>query len=376
MSFLRNVLWSHVDVLRSCGKRISLAGPECFNPSTSNSVTAEGKSCYYRYMWTKALTESHSAFVPPLRLAHHQEQRMGVLRYLALSAAATTSATNVFVSDYAGHLTSFALNEQPGNYSLTQISQSTDCAPNPSWLTLDADRGLLYCLNEGLETLNGSLSSFAINPNGSLTHVKSATTLSGPVNGVLYGPAAGQRGIALAHYAGSAVSTWLLDGDDGGFSLNQNVPFTLLHPGPDADRQDAPHEHQAILDPTGQYILVPDLGADLVRVFSYDRKTLKLKSLSPLQVAPGSGPRHAAFWTPCGVARDGCTTYLYLVAELASTVTGYAVGYLPDEAGLNFTQIYHSTTYGPLNLPPGNAPAGVQITVYLLLIPTAILHPS
>ncbi|KXL42392.1 hypothetical protein M433DRAFT_50668, partial [Acidomyces richmondensis BFW] len=268
----------------------------------------------------------------------------------------------LFVSDYAGHLTSFALNEQSGNYSLTQISQSNDCAPNPSWLTLDANRGILYCLNEGLETPNGSLNSFKINLDGSLTHVKSATALSGPVYAVLYGPAAGPRAIALAHYAGSGVSTWLLDGDHGGFSLNENVAFTLLHPGPDAVRQEAPHEHQAILDPTGQYILIPDLGADLIRVFSYNRETLKLKPLSPLRVAPGSGPRHVAFWNPYGVACDGCTTYLYLVAELTSTVTSYAVEYLPEAAGLKFTQIQQLTTYGPLGLPPGNAPAGIQIT--------------
>ncbi|TKA73467.1 hypothetical protein B0A55_05951 [Friedmanniomyces simplex] len=279
----------------------------------------------------------------------------------ALSVAATVSATNFFVSDYSGNVTTFSLTANNGTYALAQTFQTTECAPNPSWLTVDINRGLLFCLNEGLETVNGSLSSFTINRDGSLTHVKNETTISGPVNRVIYGNAAGQRAIALAHYTGSAVSSWLLQGE-GKFELNQNLPYTLAQPGPNAARQDAPHEHEAITDPTGQYILVPDLGADLVRVFGWDVTTLVLKTLAPLKAAPGSGPRHAAFWNPYAVTGAGSPTYLYLVSELASTVTGYAVTYLPNGGGLNFTEVYKSSTYGLLNQPEGNAPAEVHVT--------------
>jgi len=145
------------------------------------------------------------------------------------------------------------------------------------------------------------------------------------------------------------------------------IRYTLSHPGPVPSRQEAPHEHEAITDPTGQYILVPDLGADLVRVFSFDKITLKLTALNPLKAAPGSGPRHAAFWNPYSTACPTCTTYFYLVSELASTVTGYAVTYLPNGGGLNFTEVYRSTTYGLLNLPEGNAPAEIHVSVSLLL---------
>ncbi|KAF2764409.1 putative isomerase YbhE [Teratosphaeria nubilosa] len=279
---------------------------------------------------------------------------------LALTARAVT-ATNLFVSDYAGQITSFSLTAKNGAYALDQTFVNGDCAPNPSWLTIDADRGLLYCLNEGLDTVNGSLSSFTINSDGSIDHIKNETTISGPVSGVLYGPAAGQRAIALAHYTGSAVSSWLVY-DNGSLSLNQNIPYTLSQPGPDASRQNASHEHEAILDPTGQYILVPDLGADLVRVFCFDKESLQLKALEPLKAAAGSGPRHGAFWNPYSVVSEDSTTYFYLVAELASTVTGYAVQYLPNNGGLSFTKVYESTTYGLLNLPEGNAPAEIHVT--------------
>lgn len=280
---------------------------------------------------------------------------------LLLGAASLSSATNLFVASYAGTVTSLSLTESTGNYSLKETFVSTDCAPNPSWLTLDANRGLLFCLNEGLETVNGSLSSFKVNTDGSLVHVQNTTTISGPVSGVFYGAPAGGRALALAHYTGSAVSSWLLNGA-GNFSFNQNLVFTLNETGPVADRQEAPHEHEAILDPTGRYILVPDLGADLVRVFSYDN-TLKLQALEPLRVQAGDGPRHAAFYNPYGVACEGCTTFLYVVNELASTVKGYSVTYAANGGGLSFEEVYMSSTYGYLSTPEANAPSEIHVSV-------------
>lgn len=297
---------------------------------------------------------------------------LNTLVSLLLGTASITSATNLFVASYAGTVTTLSLTETNGTYNLTQTFVSEECAPNPSWLTLDANRGLLFCLNEGLETTNGSLSSFLVNRNGSLTHVKNETTISGPVSGIIYGDPAGQRGIALAHYTGSALSAWKLLGR-GDFEFNQDFVFQLDQPGPIASRQEAPHEHEAILDPTGQYILVPDLGADLVRVFSWDTQDLQLMELTPLQAAPGSGPRHAAFWNPYGVACEGCTTYMYIANELGSTVTGYAVTYEANGGGLSFQEVYNSSTYGYLAAPKSNAPSEILVSVSQVI--SILFHP-
>ncbi|KAK4495398.1 hypothetical protein PRZ48_013729 [Zasmidium cellare] len=277
---------------------------------------------------------------------------------LLLSAMAV-SATNLFVSDYSGHITTLNLSEKNGSYSLEKTHSNEGCAPNPSWLTIDPSRGLLYCMNEGLTSPNGSLASFIINTNGSLKTIQNTTTPNGPVSGVLYGEPAGQRGIALAHYGGSAVSTWLVR-ENGTFVKNEDFFYYLDQPGPVPDRQDAPHEHEALTDPTGKYILVPDLGADVVRVFSWDVENLKLKELDSLKAKAGSGPRHAAFYTPSSLA--GSTTYFYLVAELASTVTGYAVTYLPNNGGLSFTELSVQPTTGPYTLHRINAPAEIHVS--------------
>lgn len=277
----------------------------------------------------------------------------------ALSAAA--SATNLFVSSYSGDVTTLALSDSNGTYSLNATSSDPNCGPSPAWLTLDASRGTLYCLNEGLTSPNGSMSTFTINRDGSLKHVQNSTTISGPVSGVIYGDPAGDRSIALAHYSGSSLSTYSLT-SGGRFEEDESFTFELSQPGPVADRQDAPHPHEAILDPTGQYILVPDLGADLIRVYAIDQKTNAISEKTPLEAPAGSGPRHAKFHNPYNTADEGSTTYLYLATELASTIISYSVSYLPNAGGLQFTQVQEVNALGQLSHARINAPAGIALS--------------
>ena len=150
--------------------------------------------------------------------------------------------------------------------------------------------------------------------------------------------------------------------DNGTFSFLQSEFFSLAQPGPNPSRQDAPHPHETFLDPTGQFVLIPDLGADLVRVFGINPSTDLLTELTPLKVVPGSGPRHGAFWTPDGVSGANSTTFLYIVTELGQTVTSYAVSY-PETGGLAFKEVYTSKTYGNRTEPAGTAPAEIQISV-------------
>ena len=274
---------------------------------------------------------------------------------LALSAT-LTSATKLFIADYYGTITTASLTAANGEYSFTKTSEAKGCAPNPSWLTADTNRGLLFCMNEGLTSPIGSLASFTINDDASIKFVKNETSLNGPVSGVIYGHPAGQRGIALAHYVGSGVSSWLLKGS-GKFEHNQDIVFDGPL-GPDPARQDAPHAHETITDPTGQYILVPDLGSDLVRTFSWDRKTLKLEALESLEATPGYGPRHAVFWNPSGLAGEKSTTYMFLVGELSGSVTSFAVTYKANGGGLDFKNITNSVIDGNKL----NAPAEIEVS--------------
>ncbi|KAL8898390.1 MAG: hypothetical protein Q9207_006724, partial [Kuettlingeria erythrocarpa] len=61
---------------------------------------------------------------------------------------------------------------------------------------------------------------------------------------------------------------------------------------------------------------------------------------------------------------DGTKSYEYfLVSELASTISSYAVAYLPNNGGIAFTLLGSGKTYGPLTdaVFAGNAPAEVVL---------------
>lgn len=139
-------------------------------------------------------------------------------------------------------------------------------------------------------------------------------------------------------------------------------------PGPNAERQDAPHPHGAYLDPTGRYVLVPDLGADFVRIFEVNQRTGQLEEVSPLVTKPGLGPRHLAFWTPKSatgiqIANGEVEVYFYLVSELMNTLTGYKVSY-SESGSMEFTSVYEESTFGGQNPgPDGSKASEIAISV-------------
>lgn len=90
---------------------------------------------------------------------------------------------------------------------------------------------------------------------------------------------------------------------------------------------------------------MPDLGADLVRVWSIDADSLELTPAPSLQAAPGSGPRHGAF------LKTGLSTFFYLIAELANTVTVYDVSYNYTDMTLGFTEVCKTGTHGTDEVP-------------------------
>lgn len=132
--------------------------------------------------------------------------------------------------------------------------------------------------------------------------------------------------------------------------------YNLPKPGPDPSRQEASHPHAAVLDPTKRFILVPDLGEDLIHVYGVDVEGLLLTKLDPLTVAPGSGPRHLAF-----VVKE-TKTFMYLVTELANTIVGYEVVY--GGRFIRFKEIWSGGIHGKgKDIPPGAAAAEVAVSV-------------
>ncbi|MCX4678879.1 lactonase family protein [Streptomyces sp. NBC_01433] len=83
--------------------------------------------------------------------------------------------------------------------------------------------------------------------------------------------------------------------------------------GPDTGRQEGPHAHQVLGDPSGAWVLSVDLGTDSVRVCALDPDTGVLRLHGETALPPGAGPRHLAFHPSGALA--------YVLNELEPTVT-------------------------------------------------------
>jgi 6-phosphogluconolactonase (cycloisomerase 2 family) len=276
---------------------------------------------------------------------------------------ATASATKLYVSSYTGIITTLNLTKTNGAYNLAQLETNNACQPNASWLHLDAKNHNLYCVDEGMTSLNGTLNSFKLDPlTGALSLINRTTALPAPVHSTLYTSPNGTQLLTVAHYT-SGLTTYRLDPLTAAFRPSQVFNFTLDHPGPIPGRQAGSHPHQVLIDPSNTYLLIPDLGGDLLRIFYIDPSTLLLSTRPSIPVAPGSGPRHGAFTTLHRGFGSIPQTLYYLVTELANTLTGYRVSYLPQNGGLALTAFTHSMTYGPSNATvfAGNAAAEIAI---------------
>src|SRR5439155_21463463 len=67
--------------------------------------------------------------------------------------------------------------------------------------------------------------------------------------------------------------------------------------GPSAERQEAPHAHCILPDPSNRFAPAADLGADPVFVYQLDLEGRSLRHIEEgdAGLRPGAGPRHLAF---------------------------------------------------------------------------------
>ena len=186
---------------------------------------------------------------------------------------------------------------------------------NPSFLALHPNGRFLYAVNE-LKTFEGkatgAVSAFAVDPATGLLTFLNRRPSEGTDPCHLVVDAAG-RNVLVANYSNGTVAVLPLSAD------GRLEPASSVRrgsgSGPVKARQEGPHAHQILLDPSGRFALWADLGADRVRVDRFDAAAGTLEPNDPdgLAVAPGSGPRHLA-WHPCDRA-------VYLFNELSATVS-------------------------------------------------------
>ncbi|RAR07005.1 3-carboxymuconate cyclase [Stemphylium lycopersici] len=256
----------------------------------------------------------------------------------ALAVFGSATAERLLVASYGNqtHLGTIATLEllpstgKGSSRELKVIHESQDCGSLPTWLDVSLGPNTVICLDEAATDAN--MTTLSVEPDGSLKKVASVGALGGAVSLQSYND---KSAVALAHYGPNPAITSYSAHGDSTFESLQNITFGE----PD-------QIHQAVLDPTGKFMIFPSLGADLVRVYSIDASTGLLTEQEPLKSKTGYGPRHAVFWT----GSESRTTYLFVLHELSSRIVSYKVDY-PDCGGLSFTQVDEVSTYGNQPLP-------------------------
>jgi 6-phosphogluconolactonase len=174
---------------------------------------------------------------------------------------------------------------------------SVDAGANPSFLAIHPNGHVLYAVNE-IEKYNGktsgAVSAFAIaGDTGALTRLDEQPSEGGSPCFVSVDRSG--RVVLVANYVGGSVALLPIRTDGGLTPATQVVQHTGT--GPNAERQEAPHAHCIVADPSNRFALAADLGAD--RIFVY-RLDLDGKSLHHVEggdavMRSGAGPRHLAF---------------------------------------------------------------------------------
>lgn len=182
-----------------------------------------------------------------------------------------------------------------------------------TWLVAHPRLPVLYSVNDH-NTQEGSVTAYtADRGTGALTKVNTVAT-GGKGSTYLWLDKPSMT-LFAANYIGGSVSSIAVNRDGSLGSLVSTIKETGS--GPNQRRQASAHAHSVAVDPSGRYALVPDLGADRVFVYGFDRATHALSSHGgtnpqPFVAAPGSGPRHLAFGS------NG--RFVYLLTELSAEI--------------------------------------------------------
>jgi len=173
---------------------------------------------------------------------------------------------------------------------LVQVG-AVNAGPNPSFLSIHPNGRVLYAVNELEHT--GAVSAFAIEPGtGALTRLNEQPSEGGAPCYVSVDRTGGA--VLVANYAGGNVALLPIE-PNGALAPAHMVQHTGK--GPTPSRQESPHAHCILPDPSNRFALAADLGADRVFVYRLDLETKSLRHIEEGDgvMRPGAGPRHIAF---------------------------------------------------------------------------------
>ena len=179
---------------------------------------------------------------------------------------------------------------------------------NPSFLEIHPSGKTLYSVSE---TADGAVSSWRINPDGSLKLLNTKPAEGDAPCFVCVSP--NGRYVGVANYTSGNLIMFRAESDG---RLGERCAM-IQHTGSSVNkqRQNSPHAHSIQFSPDGKYVLAADLGIDQLLVYRVEPDG-NLIGLESGKLAPGAGPRHFAF------SADG--RHVFVINELNCTATTFA----------------------------------------------------
>ena len=239
--------------------------------------------------------------------------------------AATAKHYLVYVGTYTTKTASkgiYAFRYDAASGKLTPLGVAAE-TQDPSWVVIHPNSKFLYAVNEAGKS--SMVSAFSLD------------TRSGKLTLLNLLPALGEdpcylsfdrtgKYVFVANYTSGNVVVFPIEADGklGAAIANVRDEGKL---GPNKERQDGPHAHW--VKDLGGEVFVADLGLDRVLVYRFDPSKGTLSSMpaagprnpfpqGPIQLSPGNGPRHAAFWN-----FGHSPLVMYVLGELDSTVSRF-----------------------------------------------------
>jgi 6-phosphogluconolactonase (cycloisomerase 2 family) len=215
--------------------------------------------------------------------------------------------------------------------SFAITSKNVTAGSGPSWLRYNPSNSVLYAVNENGANLNQFTldSKTKTNP----AYVGSATGSAGVVFLEFNKDRTRMVG---AGYGSGKIDVWDVSDSSAVPKLLKSIDV----PGPIGPGQTAHHPHQALLDPTGNFMFIPDLGGDQIIILDITNDKYEIVN----QVVCHGGPRHGGF------IKAGDKTFFTVATELSNQVYLFQVNYL---GGIGLQQVLVKSSYGE-QFPPAN----------------------
>ena len=255
--------------------------------------------------------------------------RWGILLSASLLAVGCSQTTT---GDSDGPLTliagSYAPASDEGIRMFTFDQETGESTPvcglrgisNPSYLTITDDGRHVYAVGENKED-SATVHLVLLDPAAGKMRLADTKRVHGadPCHLAITPDSAH---LVTANYSGGSITLFPLKADG---SLEEGLVLRFSGSGPDKGRQEQAHMHSIYFSPEGQWLMADDLGSDCIRMFPLAAQTrlgIDTTRARQVEVAPGSGPRHATF--------DTAGRHLYLLDELKGDVVvwNYSDGHL------------------------------------------------